>query len=154
MLRQPIIKLAHRRSAALHHTSNAGCRSARVLVFPNSNDLPTRSAEPPPGVQIAGLVASDLVWPVPTIDLVVADPVPRAAMPEATIDEDCHPRSNEDDVNSTSSTRNNRAIEPVAQAQSVECLPQRDLRCCVAFALKLHASAHTVRTGVRARRPD
>jgi hypothetical protein len=62
-------------------------------------------------------------------------------MPKASIDQDGYPRWSEDDVDASSRSRYDGAIDAVAKTASVKRASQRQLGCRVALALQLHAAS-------------
>lgn len=56
-------------------------------------------------------------------------------MPEATVDEDRDPGWTEHDVGATLHAKDGSPIDPVAQATTMQCPPQIELRGRVALAL-------------------
>jgi hypothetical protein len=74
-------------------------------VLPHAHDRPTGISEAFVGISIASLVPSDLLWPVPLVDLVSSSSVLGAAMPEAAVDEDSDTRSGENDIRLSAESR-------------------------------------------------
>ena len=92
-------------------------------MFPYSNNGPASPPQPLVCVAVTFAVASDLLRPVPGIDLMIPHSVPRTTVPETTIDEDCDLRRSEDNVNPSASARNDLAIEPVSKPDRVQFAP-------------------------------
>jgi hypothetical protein len=73
------------------------CRSDRVFVFPDSDDMPAGFAEAAICVGVASLVSLDLGDP--EVGVLLRRPVMfRATMPETPVEEDRHFSLGEDDI--------------------------------------------------------
>ena len=84
-------------SALSDGISHSSCGFGRILVLPHPHDGPARLAQPAIGVCISGLVRLKLL-PPPVLVRARHRAVIRAAVPEASVDEDGDPRPAEDEV--------------------------------------------------------
>lgn len=114
------------------------------LVLPCAKNAPTCGGEPRVRVDIARTIGLDLCPPEFSVCLGPGR-MHRAAMPEATVDEDDHARTDEHNVSATPYFSEDAMIDAKAQAALVQERSKRQLRSRVSAATRLHAPPCFVR---------
>src|SRR5262249_8881581 len=112
-------------SAVTHERFDLIGGASGVVMLPNADRDPPPLDEPPVGVGIASLGASDLAGPVPRVDGGLASARFGATVPEATIHEDSNPRRLEREVDCAARSRHYSSVKPIAQPSTVEFAAQR-----------------------------
>lgn len=124
-----------------HEAANSYCRRVGRLVLPGSNNRPATPHECIVRLPIPGPVAADL--PGPPLSVGCGEmTVLGTAVPETPVDEDCHPRSGEDDVGSTPEIRERLRVHPKPKAHSVQSSSDCELRGRVPSGHPTHPGAH------------
>lgn len=93
-----------------HSLGDNECPDPVQFVLPNSHDQPAGARKCFVSVDVAAPVPIDLGRPIPTVHVVAAAAMDRAAMPEATVDKDRHSGGPEDDVGLASQTQEGRPV--------------------------------------------
>lgn len=111
-----------------------------ILVLPHTNDRPSLSTQEVVRLAISLHIARELLEPPLTV-VCREVPVLAAPVPEAAVDEDSDLRGSEHDVDAAAGMAgNDRDVQSVPEATTVELLSKDDLRLCVSRALLLHAT--------------
>lgn len=111
----------------------------RVLVFPDSHHEEAKSFQQSSGLFVPPLSTSDLLSPPRGVRL-RRPTMERAPMPEAAVDEDCHPLAGEDEVGTTADLGDRSLVDPISEAAGVQLPPDGLLAACVPLALRSHSS--------------
>jgi hypothetical protein len=112
----------------------------RVLVLPHSDGDPSRRLKSLIGVGVTRLVARDLLRP-PHIIRSRHALVVRTTVPEAAVYENCHSRTEEDDVGRSPNARKRATVEPKTDAKLVEFFAKESLWRSIPDRLPAHACA-------------
>ena len=98
----------------------------RVIVFPHSDDRPTRLGERCVGRPISSHVRLELLRP-PLLVRLREGCVLRATMPETAVDEHRDPLAREGDIGPRSTQSRDTQVDPVAETAAVELPAQSHL---------------------------
>ncbi len=119
------------------HTKYLGGRNHGRLVLPNADDVPAIFPQPYFGAAIALDVGSELGCPPLAVGLRMSG-VDRAAVPEASVDEDRDLGGAEDDVSGHVESVNGLPMNPVAQPKPMQFGTKCEFRPAVAPTIGPH----------------